>query len=147
MKKVLYLAIFCGVFLACSRKVDPADVTYINGYWEIEKVVLPDGQEKTYTINPVYDYFELKNGKGFRKKVMPQFDGKYLTNDLSEQISVVTSDGATFLEYATPYAKWREQLLEITPEKMVVENAEEKTYHYKKATALNLTGHGKETSK
>ncbi len=140
MKKMVFLLFAMVAMASCSNKIEPSDLAKINGYWEIEKVVLPDGQQKDYKVNTVYDYFEIKSNKGFRKKVMPQFDGKFLANDLDEKIEIVTHNGKTEMRYTTPYARWNEQLLKIEDSIMVVENQDKKIYHYKRATALNLTG-------
>ena len=139
MKKVTALLLLAVLFVACKNPIEPSQITKINGYWEIEKVELPDGNHKDYGINDTYDYFEIKNNQGFRKKVMPQLDGTYLVNDVSEKVQILTEDGKTFLEYTTPYAKWKEELLEISDTQMVLLNAQKNEYHYKKAQALNLT--------
>jgi len=81
MKKTVLLFIAFISVTACKEKVKPEDISKINGYWEIETVTTPDGNEREYKISETIDYFEIKNDSGFRKKVMPQFDGKYLVND------------------------------------------------------------------
>jgi hypothetical protein len=93
---------------------------------------MADGSNKEYTINPTIDYFELKGKEGFRKKVMPQFDGTYRVNDLSEKIAIVKENGKTYISYTTDYAKWKEELLELDDEELVVKNQHEIEYHYKK---------------
>ena len=45
----------------------------LNGYWEIEKVIFPDGNSKEYTFSQSIDYFMLENDStGYRKKMQPQ---------------------------------------------------------------------------
>jgi len=46
MKKATLLFIVFFFFTACKEKIKPEDISKINGYWEIEKVNLPDGNEK-----------------------------------------------------------------------------------------------------
>jgi hypothetical protein len=43
----------------------------------------------------------------------------------------------------TPYAKWSEELIAVSNEKLVFKNTEDKEYHYKKSTPINLQGDGK----
>ena len=113
---------------------------------KIEKVVFEDGKDKNYTINESYDYFESgKNNMGIRKKVMPQLDGTFLVNDTQENVKIRFKNDKVFLDYATSYAKWTEELIEIPNEKMVLENVEKKQYYYKKATPINILGDGKKT--
>ena len=143
MKNVFKMIAFSLVFVACQHQVKPEDVAKINGYWEIENVVLPDGTVKNYTMNETYDFFEIKGNKGFRQKVMPRLDGTFETNELQEKIEVVFENGKTFLKYETPYSKWREELESVSDQELVLLNAEKKEYHYKKTTAINITGNGK----
>lgn len=136
-KAVLIVLVLLGL-MSCKEKVKPEDVAKINGYWEIEKVNLPDGNEKNYKVNSTVDYFEVKNDSGFRKKVMPQLDGKYLVNDEYEKVKVVLEDEKVFLKYSTEYSEWKEELLEISDEKMVVKNEAEIEYEYKRPTPFSV---------
>lgn len=138
MRKTILVAVTSLLFMACQEKVKPEDISKINGYWEIEKVSLPDGNEKNYKINETIDYFEVKNDSGFRKKVTPQFDGKYLVNDEYEKVKVVVEDEKLFLQYTTEYSKWKEEVLEITDEKMVLKNAAKIEYEYKRPTPFSI---------
>jgi hypothetical protein len=134
------------LFVSCQQKVKPDDISKINGYWEIEKVVFDQGKDKNYTINESYDYFEIgKTNIGFRKKVMPQLDGTFLVNDSQESLKVRFEDDKAFIDYSTPYAKWSEELIAISKDKLVLKNTENKEYHYKKAAPINLEGDGKKT--
>ena len=99
---------------------------------------MPDESVKEYKINPTIDFFEIKNKKGFRKKVMPQVDGTYRTNDLSENISIVTEDGKTYISYITEYAKWKEEILELDSENLVLKNEQDMEYHYIKPEPFTL---------
>ena len=83
MKRILLLFFLVSV-LSCQQKIKETDISNLNGYWEIEKVELPDGDKKEYKVNETIDFFKIEANKGFRKKVMPQLDGSYLTNDVQE---------------------------------------------------------------
>lgn len=136
-KAVLIVLVLVGL-MSCQEKVKREDVAKINGYWEIEKVSLPDGNEKNYKINETIDYFEVKNDSGFRKKVTPQFDGKYLVNDEYEKVKVVMEGEKVVLEYTTEYSKWKEEVLEVSDEKLVLKNAAEMEYEYKRPTPFSV---------
>ena len=64
MKKI-YLICLSFILLSCSG-VSEGEITKINGYWEIETAVMPDGTEKEYKIHPTIDFFDLKGIEGFR---------------------------------------------------------------------------------
>ena len=145
MKKIFGILFISLLFVACKQKIQLSDIAKINGYWEIEKVTFDKGTDKDYKMNESYDYFEIKNNKGIRKKVMPQLDGAFLVNDTFENVTVRFADGKVFLDYVTPYMKWSEELITLSTEELVLLNKEKIEYHYKKATAINLLNDGKTT--
>ena len=146
MKNIVGFLFVSFLLISCQQKIKTEDIAKINGYWEIEKVIFDEGKDKNYTINESYDFFEIgKNNYGFRKKVRPQLDGTFLVNDSEENLKVRFDNGKVFFDYTTPYAKWSEELIEISDAKMVFTNSEKKEYHYKKATPINILGDGKTT--
>lgn len=146
MKNSLKIIFICLFFVGCQKEIKPEEIAFINGYWEIEKVVLNTGKEKHYKVNESYDFFELKaNNKGFRKKVSPQLNGTFLVNDTFENISLVYVDKAVFIAYATSYSKWKEEIIFLTKEKLVLRNDEKNEYHYKKTGPINILNNGKKT--
>lgn len=144
MKKTVALLLLF-VLSSCYQKITQKDISKLNGYWEIEKVVFADGTEKKYSYNGAYDYFQLKANEGFRKKVMPQLDGRFLVNNQSEKIEITFENDKVYINYTTPYAKWKEEVDALTDEKLVVTNVAKATYHYKKTAPVNILEDGKTT--
>lgn len=143
MKKCIFYLLVCLGAISCQKPISATDVAKINGYWEIEKVVFPDGNKKEYTSSSVYDYIEIKDDKGFRKKVTPQLDGTFLVDDSSEQLSLTQKDGIYTLHYLTAYAKWDEELVSVSDEQFITRNNSKKEYYYKRAQSINLLPDGK----
>ena len=137
MKRILLLIVLVSA-LSCKQKITEADLSNLNGYWEIEKVELPDGDMKEYKVNETIDFFKIEANKGFRKKVMPQLDGTYLTNDIQEDVVVVVKDGDASLQYKTTYASWKEEIIELTKDKLVVKNQQEIEYYYKRPAKFSV---------
>jgi len=50
-----------------------------------------------------------------------------------------------YLDYATPYMKYTEEIIALSAEELVMLNAQKTEYHYKKATAINILSDGKKT--
>lgn len=136
--KHLFIVLTSTLLFSCGNAISNDELKRLNGYWEIETAVMPDGTKKEYTINPTIDYFEINGTKGFRKKVMPQFDGKYLINDQSESFTITTQDDKTYINYTTQYAKWKEEILELNDEKLVVKNTHDMEYHYSKPKPFSV---------
>ena len=145
MKKVFGILFISLLFVACQQKINKEDITKIKGYWEIEKVTFDKEKDKDYTINESFDYFQIKDNKGIRKKVMPQFDGKFLVNDAFENVVVRFVDDKAFLDYSTQYMKWSEEIISLTAENLILKNKDKIEYHYKKTEAINLLDDGKTT--
>lgn len=124
--------------ISCKQDITDKDVSKINGYWEIKKVVLKDGENKDYKINETIDYFQLNGKKGFRQKVMPQFDGTYKTNNLREEISISNENGSYFLNYVTTYGKWKEEIIEIQDSVLILKNKDDLKYNYKRYQPFSL---------
>lgn len=137
MKKIFLLIVLISTF-SCKQKISQADISNLNGYWEIEKVELPDGDKKEYKVNETIDFFKIEVNKGYRKKVMPQLDGTYLSNDLQEDLVVVIKDGDASLQYKTTYASWNEQIIELSNDKLVLQNEQELVYYYKRPAKFSV---------
>lgn len=145
MKKIALLLFVASLTLSCSQSVTKDDIPKINGYWEIEKVDFPEGKDKDYTMNETFDYFQVKDNKGFRFKVSPQLDGTFLTNGDSEKLEIKEKDGAFYIHYKTPFSKWKEKIISVSDEELVIENDSKKEYHYKRAAPINIIPDGKKT--
>ncbi|GAA3750633.1 MULTISPECIES: lipocalin family protein [Flavobacterium] len=144
--KNTFIVLFCSLlFVSCKQEVKPADIAKLNGYWEIEKVIFEKGEEKEYKMNETFDFFQIKNNKGVRTKVMPQFDGTFLTTDTFENVSVRFAGEQVFLDYKTKYAKWSEEIISLSDDELVVKNSQKIEYHYKKAGPVNLLNDGEKT--
>jgi hypothetical protein len=146
MKNVVNIILLSILLVSCKQPIQSSEITKINGYWEIEKVVFDEGEDKVYGANQNYDYFQIgKNNQGIRKKVAPQLDGTFLVNDTYENVSVRFQDGKAYLDYSTPYMKYSEEIIVLTADELVITNAQNKEFHYKKAKAINILGDGKKT--
>lgn len=134
-KKLSFLVFF--ILISCKQEVKKADIDLLNGYWEIAKVKLPNGKVKEYTINESIDFFEISEGKGFRKKVQPQFDGTFQSNDSQESIQLSDSNNRFYLKYKTNFGKWTEQIVTIQDSVLVLKN-DSLTYYYKRFKPLKV---------
>lgn len=133
MKKLLFSLFLVLIFISCQEKTqETIDVNLLNGYWEIEHVTMADGSKKEYKMSETIDFFEVKQDSGFRKKVYPQLDGTYLVNDSDEKITIEKSSKGTYIHYKTSYAKWKERIMTLTKEQLIVENDQNIQYQYKK---------------
>ncbi|GAA4071599.1 lipocalin family protein [Flavobacterium cheonanense] len=144
MKNTITLFLSLLLLVSCNQSITDKDIAKLNGYWEIKKVVLKDGEKKDYKINETIDYFQLRQAQsdkkwnGFRQKVMPQLDGTYKTNNLKEEISISNENGSYFVNYTTSYGKWKEEIIEIQDSVLVLKNKDDLEYNYKRYKPFSL---------
>jgi hypothetical protein len=76
---------------------------------------------------------------------MPQLDGRFLVNNQLEKIKITFENEESYINYSTPFAKWKEKIESISKDKLIVINASKAAYHYKKSAPINILGDGKTT--
>ena len=138
MLRIRAIAIFL-VLLGCDGRIDIMELDQLNGYWEIDKVVLENGQIKTYEVNMTIDYIELKEQKGLRKKVYPNLDGSFDTSNDAEDFSIVVTDGHIQMVYKNDLSTWSEELMAIDGKSFIVSNTDNQIYHYKRFEPIKTT--------
>lgn len=131
MRKIVLGFVFFLV-ISCTSKVTKEDIAKLNGYWEIQQVKMATGETKDYKVNETIDYFEVKNNEGFRQKVMPQLNGKFMTNGIKETIKIKENKNAFYIEYTVNNNKWQEEIIAIADSTLVLKNKENIEYTYKK---------------
>lgn len=132
MKTKIVFALVFLFLVSCQKEVKETDIQNLSGYWEIEHVILPDGETKEYKANETFDFFEVNDKKGIRKKGIQQYDGTFLTNDVSEDFTIELKDGSCFINYKTDFSQWKEEIISISKEKLIVKNNNDLEYHYKR---------------
>lgn len=132
------LVLFTLIFISCTS-VNETNLQHLNGYWEIEKVVMKNGKEVDFKMNTIYDYYEIESeNKGFYKKVTPQVDGTFLTDDFQEEVEVITKENDFYLKFFTQFDTVEVRLEKLTDKQLIYENQDQKTYIYKRAEPINL---------
>ena len=137
MKRFLII-LLVAVTISCSKNPETF-VEHINGYWEIESVVLADGTERNYTYNESIDFFNINdNLTGFRKKMKPTLDGKFTTSKDAESLKLIIENDSLNAYYTTPFANWKETILFADSLQLKVINQNKNVYLYKRYIPLNL---------
>jgi hypothetical protein len=130
MKKIVLFSLLA--LISCSKKVEIASISKLNGYWQIQKVEDANGNKKDYPINEVYDYFEVKNNSGFHKKVTWQPDGTYLINDLQDEVKIIVKNDKVIVDFKSKFGNHIEELVAISENELVLKSKEEVSFYYTK---------------
>jgi len=137
MKKIYFL-VFLFTIIGCTS-VEKADLQNLNGYWEITKVIQSDGKEIDFGMNTIYDYYEINQGyQGFYKKATPQLDGTFIVDDYQEEIEIIEDNDEFKIKFHSEFDNREVTIIEVTANKLILKNYDDKTYYYKRAEAINL---------
>ena len=137
MKKLIALLLITTM-LSCSKNPE-SNIEHLQGYWEIDEVMLPDGSKRDYNYNETIDFFNITDSlTGFRKKLKPNFDGTFSTSDDAESITLVIENDSLNIYYKTQFSEWKETVLEATETQLIIQNQEQLRYIYKRYEPLDL---------
>lgn len=126
------------VLVGCRPEISEETIQQLNGYWEIEKVTFPNGQTKDFTASTTIDYIEVKDMKGFRKKVQPKFNGTFETSDDAELFKIIGNGNSFQLQYTGSSETRTEDLIDLSEDRFSVTNRDTLTYTYKRYEPMNL---------
>ena len=137
MKKHSYY-ILVLLLISCKQSNTVESISVINGYWEIEKVILPDGTEKQYGFNQTIDFFEIQDSIGIRKKLQPKLDGTFIASKDSETFSIKASNDSLYLFYKNYLSSRKETIVSLNQNQMILKNESQNLYFYKRFIKLKL---------
>ena len=138
MNRVICALALSILFISCTTSVSESSLKNLNGYWEVAKVVFPDGSEKILPPSETHDYYEYKDQKGFRKKVSPLVTGNYLVNNLKDEFVISTKENIFYMNYKTFLSTWSEQIQSIDESQLVLVSEEKYEYHYKRPQSFSV---------
>lgn len=122
--------------LSCRRQAPQDKLEHINGYWEIDRVEFSRDSIKEFRISETIDYIEIKDGKGFRTKVRPRFDGSFEMSGDADRLEAITEGAELYLLYSTPFDTWKETVLQADENSVSIRNERDIIYHYKRYEPL-----------
>jgi len=136
LKKLILILTIIAI-TSCTQNDPQEQLKNLNGYWQIEKVEIEKDSVIEYSLSQYIDFIEIKDSTGLRKKLKPKIDGGFIkvSND-SENITAKIENNSLILYYSTPFAEWKEEVLEATKEELVILNKEDKKYYYQRYEPL-----------
>ena len=137
MKQLLFC--LCIIINLGCQKNNEIFIKHLNGYWEIEKVILASGEEHVYNYNEFIDYFNVNDSlKGFRKKLKPTLNGTFETSNDAEEFALKIENDSLNIHYHTNFSNWKETILFANEKELKIINAERNIYIYKSYQPINL---------
>lgn len=137
MQKHLYLILLLTVITACKSSIQEGEITRLEGYWEITKVVFQDGTTKPYTVNTTVDYIGIDGFNGYIKKMKPGLNGRYQTSNKAAQFKLIQKDGLWEMHFEGDQ-KSTLSLLELDSLEYAVKDQGQVRYYYKRYEPINI---------
>ena len=137
MQKHLYLLLLLTVITACKSSIQEGEISRLEGYWEITKVVFQDGTTKPYTVNTTVDYIGIDGFNGYIKKMKPDLNGRYQTSNKAAQFKLIQKDGLWEMHFEGDQ-KSTLSLLELDSLEYAVKDQGQVRYYYKRYEPINI---------
>ena len=137
MKKINFviISLFGLIFYSCN---ETKNLKYMNGYWEINSVMIGGKEIKNYPFSGTIDYFILdEKNKGFRKKVKPKIDGSFEINMHEIKFEIEMKKNDIYLVYGKG-KNFVESVVKLDSTKMILKNMDGFVYEYKRFLPNNF---------
>ncbi len=137
MKKINFVIIILSglIFYSCN---ETKNLQYLNGYWEINSVMIEGKEIKNYPFSGTIDYFILdEKNKGFRKKVKPKIDGSFQINMHEMKFEIEMKKKDIYLVYGKG-KNFVESIIKLDSTKMILKNMDGFVYEYKRFLPNNF---------
>lgn len=131
MKKLIYLLLIV-VFISCSNNEEK--IKAIEGYWNIDEVILPNGSEREFPFSNHMDHFEIDGFKGVKNRVSPTYDGSFVS--YGDPVSFVWEEkkGDLWLSFKQGEQAYSQKVDKATEETLVLIHDNGTRYTYKAYT-------------
>ena len=142
MKNILkslgpWIAIILLIVLvdSCQEKSSVADnIKYLNGFWEVEQVIMQDGTVRDYNHSRTIDYIEV-DGEGKqaeRRKVVPQPSGALAGTTSSQEFIIAVEEDSLRLYYSNEFDSWKETVINVDADEFRVRGKHGRVFIYKR---------------
>jgi len=139
LKKIISLLSISFVifFISCNKNNNIADnyiknIKYINGYWEISKVIKSGQVIKNYDFNGTVDFFFLDDkNQGYRKKVKPIINGSFDISMHQMVLKIKEDNKNLYLVYGEN-EDYSETLIKLDSMSLITKNNDGRIFEYKR---------------
>ena len=139
MKKINSFIILLIILYSCS--VDN-NIDILNGYWEIQSVKKEGQLIKKYPFSNTIDYFYVKDLEGYRKKVTPQSDGRFMVTLHQANLNITKENGEFTLRYLNKNKTYFEKIKKIDSQQLIILDKEGYIYKYNRYTPIEINKDG-----
>lgn len=125
---------------SCQQSQSAYDLNKLQGYWQISSVKKQGELVTQYQVSLIIDYWQLnEDSSGFRKKVMPNLEGKFVITQHQMPFTVRPKKDHVQVAYDDNGNNYVEQIITLEDSLLVITNSEFMEYTYKRYKPLDLS--------
>ena len=135
MKKINLLIVLLIISYSCQDRIN---IEVLNGYWEIQSVKKEGQLIKKYPFSNTIDFFYIKDLEGYRKKVNPQSDGRFMVTLHQANLKITKENGEFTLRYLNKNKTYFEKIKKIDSQQLIILDKEGYIYKYNRYTPIEI---------
>jgi hypothetical protein len=131
MKNIIYL-LLTVVLISCTSNEEK--IKALEGYWNIDEVILPNGSEREFPFSNHMDHFEIDGFKGVKNRVSPTYDGSFVSYGNPIYFQWEEKDGDLSLTFQKGDGAYTQTVEKATKDILVLLHENGTRYTYKAYT-------------
>ncbi len=139
MRKINSFIILLIILYSCSGD---NNINILNGYWEIQSVTKEGKLMKKYSFSNTVDFFYIKDLEGYRKKVTPRSDGRFMVTLHQANLNVTKENGEFILRYLNKSKTYFEKIKKIDSQQLIILDKEGYIYKYNRYIPIEINKDG-----
>lgn len=128
MKRMLWLLVL--VLAACTEA--PEDISKLEGYWQIERVIAPDDTEREYPFSLKLDYFKVRDSTGEKFRVSVKDKNEFVSDRTGVPFTFYREDGQSYLKFAKGESAYIQEISKLDNEQLVLVHENGVKYQYRR---------------
>lgn len=139
MRKINSFIVLLIILYSCSGD---NNIEILNGYWEIQSVKKGGTLIKKYPFSNTVDFFYIKDLEGYRKKVTPRSDGRFMVTLHQANLNVTKENGEFILRYLNKSTTYFEKIKKIDSQQLIILDKEGYIYKYNRYIPIEINKDG-----
>jgi hypothetical protein len=139
VRKINSFIVLLIILYSCSGD---NNIEILNGYWEIQSVKKGGTLIKKYPFSNTVDFFYIKDLEGYRKKVTPRSDGRFMVTLHQANLNVTKENGEFILRYLNKSTTYFEKIKKIDSQQLIILDKEGYIYKYNRYIPIEINKDG-----
>jgi transcriptional regulator with PAS, ATPase and Fis domain len=139
VRKINSFIVLLIILYSCSGD---NNIEILNGYWEIQSVKKGGTLIKKYPFSNTVDFFYIKDLEGYRKKVTPRSDGRFMVTLHQANLNVTKENGEFILRYLNKSKTYFEKIKKIDSQQLIILDKEGYIYKYNRYIPMEINKDG-----